>query len=100
MRARRAGATGAALLAPRVPYAQAGRLRIRASRDIEIVDPAFQTGGFEDWLQDCCLVSLSRYVGDGSARWEPYAARSIEVSEGGPALRPDFGPYAPMFRRA
>lgn len=61
---------------------ETARLRIRYDRDPAILDPAFQTGGLEDVLQDACLLTLSRFAGDGSTTIVPYAA-DVALVDGG-----------------
>ncbi len=70
---------GAALAHPRIAWSAAGStLRIRAERDIKILDPAFGSGGIEHIIARATSASLTTFQRDGTANWMPYSAKLIE----------------------
>ncbi len=80
-------AAGLTSVAARQSRAQLGdRLSLRAERDIETLDPAYFTGSIEELILSCTLVTLNRYVGNGTTAWEPYAAKSLTVTDNGRAI--------------
>ncbi len=70
---------GAALLQPRISWSRDGStLRIRADRDIKVLDPAFGSGGIEHIIARATSASLTTFERDGTANWRPYGAKTIE----------------------
>ncbi|MEM7121281.1 MAG: ABC transporter substrate-binding protein [Pseudomonadota bacterium] len=76
-----AGLTGAAALPlfSLPSLAQRRVPRIRSDNDILHLDPFDFIGGVEETLKMACLMTLVRYVEQGSTEVEPYAAQSIEA---------------------
>ncbi len=77
-----AAAAGLTTLAmrPGLSYAVDGdTLVVRGASDIQVLDPAFQTGLLEEEIGRCLFVSLNRLndVREGVS-WKPYAARKLE----------------------
>lgn len=87
------GALAGAVVAsmPRLARAQQGGiLKIRADRDLQVLDPGWMIGGLEIDLQYACLPSLAVYsLKDGNLGWVPSDfVERVEVSED--AKRIDF----------
>ncbi|MFQ5984808.1 MAG: ABC transporter substrate-binding protein [Alphaproteobacteria bacterium] len=66
-----AAATGAA---PRISLSAEGRvLRVRAPRDIQVLDPGYMIGGIDTWIQYACLGQLVNYKKGPKWDWQPSA---------------------------
>ncbi len=57
---------------PRMALSQDGKtLRVRANRDVQVLDPGWMVGGNETWLQWACLTQLANLKPGDAWGWVP-----------------------------